>query len=180
MPHCGTNAPSETEYCSADWWRYSPEQPVSGSIEVACTGFCHLFGIHRSVYYAPRKSSINVQRVELRSRVRAFDALRCGDASSWTISQMLRQSGIDAGWWLVRSLMQAWGWQAASRLNTVTEKTMTIVRHCQTYWVGSLTLQPPTASGEVISVLFTCRTNGAISHLSLIYMHAELSVQPFH
>ena len=32
---------------------------------------CHLFGIHRSVYYAQVKRPVNVQRIELRSRVRA-------------------------------------------------------------------------------------------------------------
>ncbi len=61
---------------------------------------CHLFGIHRSVYYAQVKRPVNVQRVEWRSR---------GAAGSRAISQMLRQSGIDAGRWLARRLMQECG-----------------------------------------------------------------------
>lgn len=66
---------------------------------------CHLCGIHRSVYYAQVKRPVNVQRIELRSRVRAFHALSRGAASSRAISQMLRQSGVDAGRWLARRLM---------------------------------------------------------------------------
>lgn len=41
---------------------------------------CHLFGINRSVYYAQVKRPVNVQRIELRSRVRAFHALSRGAA----------------------------------------------------------------------------------------------------
>lgn len=70
---------------------------------------CHLFGVHRSVYYAQVKRPVNVQRIELRSRVRAFHALSRGAADSRAISQMLRQSGIDAGRWLARRLMQECG-----------------------------------------------------------------------
>ena len=65
---------------------------------------CHLFGIHRSVYYAQVKRPVNVQRIELRSRVRAFHALSSGAAGSRAISQMLRQSGVDAGRWLTSRL----------------------------------------------------------------------------
>ncbi|ELZ9360470.1 IS3-like element ISKpn37 family transposase, partial [Citrobacter freundii] len=70
---------------------------------------CHLFGIHRSVYYAQVKRPVNVQRIELRSRVRAFHALSRGAAGSRAISQMLRQSGVDAGRWLARRLMRECG-----------------------------------------------------------------------
>ena len=70
---------------------------------------CHLFGIHRSVYYAQVKRPINVQRIELRSRVRAFHALSRGAVSSRAISQMLRQSDVDAGRWLARRLMREYG-----------------------------------------------------------------------
>ena len=55
------------------------------------------------------KHPVNVQRVELRSRVRAFHALSRGAAGSRAISQMLRQSGINAGRWLTRQLMQECG-----------------------------------------------------------------------
>ncbi len=68
-----------------------------------------LFGIHRSVYYAKMKRPVNVQRIELRSRVRAFHALSRGAAGSRAISQMLRQSGVDAGRWLARQLMRECG-----------------------------------------------------------------------
>lgn len=44
---------------------------------------CHLFGIYRSVYYAQVKRPVNVQRIELRSRVRAFHALSRGAAGGW-------------------------------------------------------------------------------------------------
>lgn len=70
---------------------------------------CHLFGVHRSVYYAQMKRPVNVQRIELRSRVRAFHALSRSAAGSRAISQMLRQSGVDAGRWLARRLMQECG-----------------------------------------------------------------------
>jgi putative transposase len=70
---------------------------------------CHLFGIHRSVYYAQVKHPVNVQRIELRSRVRAFHALSRGAAGRRAISQMLRQSGVEAGRWLARRLMQECG-----------------------------------------------------------------------
>lgn len=63
---------------------------------------CHLFDIHRSVYYAQVNRPVNVQRIELRSQVRAFHALSRGAAGSRAISQMLRQSGVDAGRWLAR------------------------------------------------------------------------------
>ena len=43
----------------------------------------HLFGIYRSVYYAQVKRPVNVQRIELRSRVRAFHALSRGAAGGW-------------------------------------------------------------------------------------------------
>lgn len=78
---------------------------------------CHLSGIHRSVYYAQGKRPVNVQRIELRSRVRAFHALSRGAAGSRAISQMLRQSGVDTGRWLARRLMQECG---LSRLNITT------------------------------------------------------------
>jgi len=52
------------------------------------------------------KRPVNVQRIELRSRVRAFHPLSRGAAGSRAISQMLRQSGVDAGRWLARRLMQ--------------------------------------------------------------------------
>lgn len=55
------------------------------------------------------RNPVNVQRIELRSRVRAFHALSRGAAGSRAISQMLRQSGVDAGRWLVRRLMQECG-----------------------------------------------------------------------
>ncbi len=58
----------------------------------------YLFGVHRSVYYAQVKRPIDVQRIELRSQVRALR----GAAGSRAISQMLRQSGVDAGRWLAR------------------------------------------------------------------------------
>lgn len=67
---------------------------------------CHLSGIHCSVYYAQVKRPVNVQRIELRSRVRAFHALSRGAAASRAISQMLRQSGVDAGRWLARRLIR--------------------------------------------------------------------------
>lgn len=70
---------------------------------------CHLFGILRSVYYAQVKRPVNVQRIALRSRVRAFHALSRGAAGSRAISQMLRQSGVNAGRWLARRLMQECG-----------------------------------------------------------------------
>lgn len=70
---------------------------------------CHLFGIRRSVYYAQVKRSVNAQRIELRSRVRAFHALSRGAAGSRAISQMLRQSCVNAGRWLARRLMQECG-----------------------------------------------------------------------
>ena len=50
-----------------------------------------------------------MQRIELRSRVRAFHALSRGTAGSRAISQMLRQSGVDAGRWLARRLMRECG-----------------------------------------------------------------------
>ncbi len=50
-----------------------------------------------------------MQRIELRSRVRAFHALSRGAAGSRAISQMLRQSGVEAGRWLARRLMQECG-----------------------------------------------------------------------
>jgi putative transposase len=68
-----------------------------------------LFGVHRSVYYAQMKSRLDVQRVELRSRVRALHAFSRGAAGSRTISHMLRQSGVNAGRWLARRLMQECG-----------------------------------------------------------------------
>ncbi|OSN00468.1 Mobile element protein [Lonsdalea populi] len=43
------------------------------------------------------KRPVNVQRIKLRSRVRAFHAPSRGAAGSRAISQMLRQSGVDAG-----------------------------------------------------------------------------------
>lgn len=46
--------------------------------------------------FIPVKRPVNVQRIELRSRVRAFHA----QPGSRAISQMLRQSGVDAGRWL--------------------------------------------------------------------------------
>lgn len=52
------------------------------------------------------EASCYVQRIELRSRVRAVHALSRGAAGHRAISLMLRQSGIDAGRWLVRRLMQ--------------------------------------------------------------------------
>ncbi|MGP3279570.1 IS3 family transposase [Serratia bockelmannii] len=70
---------------------------------------CRLWGVHRSIYYAQVKRPVNVQRIELRSRVRAFHALSRGAAGSRVISQMLRQSGVDAGRWLARRLMQECG-----------------------------------------------------------------------
>ena len=70
---------------------------------------CHLSGIHRSVYYAQVKPPVNAQRIELRSRARAFHALSRGAASSRAISQMLRQSGVNAGRWLARRLMRECG-----------------------------------------------------------------------
>ncbi len=70
---------------------------------------CHLFGIHRSVHYAQVKRPVNVQRIELRNRVRAFHALSRGAVGSRAISQMLRQSGVDAGRWLARRLMREYG-----------------------------------------------------------------------
>ena len=70
---------------------------------------CHLFGIHRSVYYAQVKRPVNVQRIELRSRVRAFHTLSRGAAGSRAISQMLRQRGVDAGRRLARRLMRECG-----------------------------------------------------------------------
>lgn len=70
---------------------------------------CYLFGVHRSVYYAQVKRPIDVQRIELRSQVRALHALSRGAAGSRAISQMLRQSGVDAGRWLARRLMQECG-----------------------------------------------------------------------
>ncbi len=70
---------------------------------------CHLFGIHRSVYYTQVKRPVNVQKIELRSRVRAFHALSRGAAGSLAFSQMLRQSGVDAGRWLARRLMRECG-----------------------------------------------------------------------
>ena len=70
---------------------------------------CHLFGVHRSVYYAQVKRPVNVQRIELRRRMRAFHALSRGAAGSRTISQMLRQSGVNAGRWLARQLMRECG-----------------------------------------------------------------------
>ncbi len=45
----------------------------------------------------------------MRSRVRAFHVLSRGAAGSRAISQMLRQSGVDAGRWLARRLMQECG-----------------------------------------------------------------------
>ena len=70
---------------------------------------CHLFGIYRSVYYAQVKRPVNVQRIELRSRVRAFHALSRGAAGSRAICQMLRQSGVDAGRGLARRLVREYG-----------------------------------------------------------------------
>lgn len=70
---------------------------------------CRLWSVHRSVYYAQVKRPVNVQRIQLRSRVRAFHALSRGAAGSRAISQMLRQSGVDAGWWLAQRLMQECG-----------------------------------------------------------------------
>lgn len=55
------------------------------------------------------KRPVNVQRIELRSRVRAFHALSRGAVGSRAISQMLRQSGVDAGRWMARRLMQECG-----------------------------------------------------------------------
>ncbi len=52
--------------------------------------------------FIPVKRPVNVQRIELRSWVRAFHALSRGAAGSRVISQMLRQSGVDAGRWLAR------------------------------------------------------------------------------
>ncbi|HBH7344475.1 TPA: IS3 family transposase [Escherichia coli] len=66
----------------------------------------HLFGVHRSVYYAQVKRPVNVKRIELRSGVRAFHALSRGDVGSQATRQMLRQSGVDAGRWLVRQLVR--------------------------------------------------------------------------
>ncbi|WP_081364458.1 DDE-type integrase/transposase/recombinase, partial [Yersinia ruckeri] len=63
----------------------------------------------RSVYYAQVKRPVNAQRIELRSRVREFHALSRGAAGSRAISQMLRQSGVNAGRWLARRLMQECG-----------------------------------------------------------------------
>lgn len=45
------------------------------------------------------------KRPQLRSRVRAFHSLSRGAAGSRAISQMLRQSDVDAGRWLARRLM---------------------------------------------------------------------------
>lgn len=42
---------------------------------------CHFFGIHHSVYYAQVKDPVNVQRIALRSRVRALHALSRGAAA---------------------------------------------------------------------------------------------------
>ncbi|WP_217450925.1 hypothetical protein, partial [Yersinia artesiana] len=53
------------------------------------------------------------------------------------------------------------------------------------YWEEVKNRKPQKVSGTktgilTISVLFACRENGAIWRLSLIYIHAELSVQHFH
>lgn len=70
---------------------------------------CHLFGVHFSAYYAQAKRAVNVQRIELRSRVRAFHVLSHGVAGSRAVCLMLRQSGVDAGRWLARRLIQECG-----------------------------------------------------------------------
>ncbi len=82
---------------------------LSGQNERTVRVLCHLFGIYRSVYYAQVKRPVNVQRIELRSRVRAFHALSRGAAGSRAICQMLRQSGVDAGRGLARRLMREYG-----------------------------------------------------------------------
>ncbi len=83
--------------------------PITGDSSGPVRVLCHLFGIHRSVYYAQVKRPVSVQRIESRSRVRAFHALSRGAAGSRAISQMLRQSGVDAGRWLARRLMRECG-----------------------------------------------------------------------
>lgn len=55
------------------------------------------------------KRPVNMQRIELRSRVRAFHALSRGAAGSRAINQMLCQSGVDTGRWLARRLMRECG-----------------------------------------------------------------------
>lgn len=52
------------------------------------------------------KRPVNVQRIELRSRVRAFHAFSRGAAGSRAITQMLRQSGVGSGRWPARRLMR--------------------------------------------------------------------------
>lgn len=58
---------------------------------------CHLFGVHRSVYYAQVKCPADVQRIELRSRMSVFYTLSHGAADNRTLNQMLRQNGVSAG-----------------------------------------------------------------------------------
>ncbi len=55
------------------------------------------------------KRPINKQRIELRSKLRAFHTLSRGAAGSRTLSQMLCQSGLPVGRWLARRLMQECG-----------------------------------------------------------------------
>ena len=122
---------------------------------------CHLFGINRSVYYAQVTRPVNVQRIDLRSRVRAFHALSRGAAGSRAISQMLRQSSVDAGRWLARRLMRECG---------LTSRQM--VKH---HYRVNEDKSPP-----LPNLLNACMTNGVSSRSLLIYIHGGLPVQPSH
>lgn len=139
---------------------------------------CHLFGIHRSVYYTQVKRPVNVQKIELRSRVRAFHALSRGAADSLAFSQMLRQSGVDAGRWLARRLMRECGLTGRQpvkhhyRVNEDKSPPLPNILNWQ------FNPAAPDAAGAATSVLFACRTNGVISRSLLIYIHVGLSVQP--
>ncbi|KGA51285.1 hypothetical protein DJ39_2339 [Yersinia ruckeri ATCC 29473] len=103
-----------------------------------------------------------------------------GAAGSRAISQILRQSGVNAGRWLARRLMQECGLTSRQpvkhryRVNEDNSPALPNLLNRQfnpatpnRVWCGDISL-------------FACRTDGAISRLLLIYIHAGLSVQPSH
>lgn len=141
---------------------------------------CHLFGIHRSIYYAQVKRPVNVQRIELRSRVRAVHALSRGAVGSRAISQMLRHSGVDAGRWLARRLMRECGLTSRQpvkhhyRVNEDKSPPLPNILNRQFN---------PAASNRVwcgdISFI-RLQDKWCYLALVLIYIHGGLSVQPSH
>nr|WP_244597516.1 hypothetical protein [Escherichia coli] len=121
-----------------------------------------------------------MQRIELRSRVRAFHALSRGAAGSRAFSQMLRQSGVDAGRWLARRLM----WECGLTSRQPVKHHYRVNEDKSPPLPNILNRQfNPAASNRVwcgdISFI-RLQDKWCYLALVLIYIHGGLSVQPSH